>query len=108
MTRALPIVNERCVGACCVSFCLPVEGYADLMRQAHSFEDGDKVLAMALPRMPSYDYPFASRFGCRHHDHVTGDCTNYADRPGVCRRHGVDYACDQTSCPLPSFQKASP
>lgn len=37
-------------------------------------------------------------YTCRHFDSVSGNCTNYENRPEMCRRFGVSSRCTYTGC----------
>ncbi|TGJ99899.1 hypothetical protein EHO57_14165 [Leptospira langatensis] len=39
-------------------------------------------------------------YTCKYFERETGNCLNYADRPDVCRSHGVRYECPHPKCTM--------
>lgn len=113
----------RCTGACCRSFPLSfdplltgVEVIAALrgaqQRDEHgepklgldgeplmwNLTEGAAIADMVLPLYGPYpkDAKAQARFTCRHFD--GSNCTNYENRPDLCRDHGVISNCHEPNC----------
>lgn len=125
--RELPTLTG-CTGSCCAAFPIKRSGagrYAELTSPLawlwvnQDAEDGLDLLAMLVPisyeeacerwdrltgaegRRP--DEPAEHYFRCVHWDETTRLCTNYENRPGMCRwfpygrqcEYGCDCDCDR-------------
>ncbi len=101
----LPIIEtSRCTGHCCEYFTLssPIEHIRSWVDHPDSTPNLRKEywnVADMVIQLPDED-DGTPRFTCRHFDTETRNCTNYENRPKLCREHGVNTACAQPSCTL--------
>lgn len=111
----------RCTGGCCRNFLLTTDldaNAVDVLRLLRGevpvvpeyiasdtgkpamrlFTEGEEIAAMVLPLYGPYhkDASAQARFTCRHFDGA--NCTNYENRPELCRDHGLYSACGQEGC----------
>lgn len=84
--------TQRCSGDCCRAFFLPlspleVEHQRKLLEIGkHKFIDDHKVLPMLIfVRSEHTRKKTVYRYTCKWLDRETGSCTNYEDRPDMCR-----------------------
>lgn len=98
--------ESRCTGHCCRNFWLPFDP-AGLRFEAKKARIGKsryiacevlKVEAMAIPIRPAQNTGW--RYTCKHHDPVTGDCQNYAERPRMCSDYPYGKPCSYRGCTL--------
>ena len=104
----LPVIQDsgRCTGHCCHRF--PLIGIRafngsdedmDYVREHNT--DGEFIADMVQPFFGPYlenDFP---RFTCRHFDFEAQSCTQYENRPKLCREHGVtSHLCGMKECTL--------
>jgi hypothetical protein len=99
---------KRCTGHCCRRFPLPAS-LDDIRRRRNAdvcppdekwIQDGDKLAEMLIPLdggTYSNGQP-AFYFTCKHHDIASGDCTNYEQRPAMCRDYPYGRPCEHTDC----------
>jgi Fe-S-cluster containining protein len=112
------VETSRCTGQCCASFALlfkPDQLRADIDRrkadpaekpasEAAYIRDGEYVLDMIVPLpegsiVDTTDGPEGGqRYTCRHWDPVTGNCTQYDQRPAMCRDYPYRGNCGFMGC----------
>lgn len=91
-------MDDRCTGHCCESIHLKGpdgEDFAKAIRENPShFIDGQKVVDMLI------DTPTPGMYHCKWYDWIGKKCTNYQDRPSVCRDYPYGNACKFPGCTL--------
>ena len=107
--ESLPVIQDsgRCTGHCCHRFPLggggeffdgSKESMAELLA---SGPDGPILVDMLQPFYGPLVEDDIPRFTCRHFDFEAKSCTNYENRPALCRKHGVtDHLCGEEECTL--------
>lgn len=97
---------SRCTGHCCRRFNLPAP-LDEIVRRRNPdvcppgekhIEDGDKLAEMLIPL--DDQGPVNYWFTCKHHDPVSGDCTNYENRPRMCREYPYGRDCEYDDCTM--------
>lgn len=93
---------DRCSGHCCRGFGIGGITIQDLeddlaRTDGHRWdpEQSRKLVAMLVP-LPSENGQ--SLFTCRKLHTITGDCTDYENRPKLCRDYPYDHACTFKGC----------
>lgn len=93
---------SRCDGQCCYAFPLWNSsrsfGPGDLEELAATSIDGAVIAAMLIPLEGPWPEGASPRWTCRHFDGA--GCTDYENRPKLCRDHGAVHRCDVPGCTL--------
>jgi len=101
---------SRCTGHCCRRFTVsaPLEEIqrrrnADVCPPGETWiQDGDKLAEMLIPLETTTreDGSTAYWFTCKHHDATSGDCTDYENRPRMCREYPYGRDCLYDECTM--------
>lgn len=97
---------SRCIGHCCDSFWLPLSpmeiGYqqkrAFLGKSRWNQSDMLKIADMVIFQRPHEVKGF--RYTCKFWDKASGNCTNYENRPTMCKDYPYGTACKYKGCTM--------
>jgi Fe-S-cluster containining protein len=97
-------MGDRCTGHCCERFYLP-NTPGELENIAKCAEKGDATVAKEFRKVADMviflrrdDHKGVYHYTCKHFDVATRNCTDYEDRPRMCRSFPNDRPCPYEGC----------
>lgn len=97
---------SRCTGHCCKSFWLPTSPIelahqakrAKLRKSKFDQDDCLKIADMVIYQRPHEKG--GHRYTCKHFDAISGNCTNYENRPKMCSEYPYGSKCKFKLCTM--------